>query len=341
MAESYTITVNGQPLSFIGYWGEPVVTHRRRGGSWELSWKMDLPRGFYHPDLVRGAEVRGKVGPTLHWRGILTEPDLDSMEFVAQGACRAAETTLALDAGGATSHLGDALAYANTRGFINWFTVAETFGAVTDAEVTDRLNTIADLLDAYVLATGRNWKVTPQGQLMTYADPTEPRWATPPGGTILGVADDDYWTDLAATYLTSSGAYGKVYSTDVLAPAPRRERGVDLTPRGRLTEAAAQDILDAMLAKGLARTGWTNGIEVAAGELRTMGYTQAALSAFDAGEMLHLPGLRDERGVSAYTNVVIDETVWNIAEGRLQLNPVGLAPRDLSSIIESMGGVLS
>lgn len=339
-AESYSITVNGTPLSFIGYWGEPVVTHRRRGGSWALTWKMDLPRGFHHEDLVRGAAVRGLVGPTKHWRGILTEPDLDSMEFTAQGSCRMAETALALDLSGATAHPGDAILFASGRGVIDWGTL-DVLTPVPGDALPDGLLTLADLLDAYVKPTGKNWRVDTQGLLSIYDDPTEPVWMVPPGSTILGVADDDYWTGLVATYLDPVGAYDKVYASDPNAPAPHRERGVDLTPRGRLTTVEAQAILDGMLAKGLARTGWTNGIEVASGELRNMGYTRAALSAINAGEMVHLPGLRDERGVAGYTNVVVDETVWNVSEGRLQLNPVGLAPRDLSSIIESMGGVLT
>lgn len=338
--EPYSITVNGTPLSFIGYWGEPVATHRRRGGSWELTWKMDLPRGFRHDDLVHGAFVQGYVGPTKHWRGILTEPDLDTMEFVAQGSCRMAETALALDLAGATADPGDAIFYAEARGVIDWGGL-EILSPVPGDALPDGLLTIAELMDAYVAPTGKNWKVDPQGLMSTYDDPTEPTWMVPPGSTILGVADDDYWTGLVGNYITTTGTYAKVYASDPDAPEPRRERGVDLTPRGQLTAPEAQAVIDAMLAKGLARTGWTNGISVAAGELRTMGYTKAALSAIDAGEMVHLPGLRDERGNAAYTNVVVDETVWNVSEGRLQLNPVGLAPRDLSSIIESMGGVLA
>lgn len=341
MREDFSVSVNNTPLSFIrgAWWGEPVMTTRRRGGSWELTWKMDFKPGFRHHDLVRGASVVAKIGTSAEWRGTLTEPDMDSMDFTAQGLCRQGETALALDLAGMTSDPGDAVFFAEARGVLDWGSL-ETFTPVTTSGETEGVTKIADLLDSYTTERGTNWAVSPGGLLYTYADPTSPRWMVTPGSGVLGVADDDYWTDLVGTYLTTTGAYAQVYSTDPNPQAGRRERGVDMTRLGWMTTVRAQAALDAMLAKGLARTGWTNGLEVAHGQLLTMGGTPASVSLVRGGHMVHLAGLADERGVTQFTNIIADETVWNVAENKTQINPVGLAARDLPSIIESMGGQL-
>ncbi|MCD4535637.1 hypothetical protein LRP67_16210 [Nocardioides sp. cx-169] len=341
MQRDFAINVNNTALSFIrgAWWGEPVMTTRRRGGSWELTWRMDFKRGFRHPDLVRGATVTARIGSLIEWRGQLTEPDMDSMQFTAQGQCRQAETALALGFDGMTSNPSDAVFYAEARGLIDWGGL-EVLSPVTSTGTTDHPMTIAELLDAYTLEHGTNWQVVPDWGLGTYADPTVPRWMVTPNTGVLGVADDDYWTNLVGTYLTTTGDYELVTSSDATPHVGRRERAVDLTALGRMTSARAQAALDAMLAKGLARTGWTNGIEIGRGQLFTMGGTPAAPSVVRGGHMVHLAGLADERGIAQFTNIIVDEAVWNVAEDTVQLNPVGLAPRDLPSIIESMGGKL-
>lgn len=337
----FSISANNTPLSYMrgASWGEPVMTTRRRGGSWELTWKMDFKSGWRHNDLVRGAKVVARIGSRREWIGTLVEPDMDSMQFTAEGRCRQTETALALGFSGLTSNPGDAIFYAEARGLIN-FGGLEVFTPVVTGGPTDQPVTIASLLDAYTAERGTNWTVDVDWDLKTYADPTVPQWQVTPGTGILGVADDDYWTNLVGNYLTTTGAFAQVYSSDPNPPAGRRERAVDLTALGWITGARAQDALDQMLAKGLARTGWTNGITVGRGQLFTMGGTPAAVSSVRGGHMVHLAGLPDERSASQGTNIIADEVAWNVAEDTVQINPVGLAPRDLSSVIESMGGRL-
>lgn len=341
MRPDFSVTLNNTPLSFMrgAWWGEPVVTTRRRGGAWQLSWKMDFRQGFRHHDLVRGARVVARVGALPIFQGTLTEPDLDALEFTAQGRCRQAETTLALGLSGSTSNPATAMFYGSSRGVLNWGSL-ETFTDVTSTGENESPLTLADLLDAYVAERGTNWLVAPGWGCYTYSDPTKPTWSVTPGAGVLGVADDDYWTNLVGRYLTTTGAYADVYSAEANPRVGRRERGVDMTRLGRMSAPRAQAALDAMLAKGLARTGWTNGVEVTRGQLTTMGGTPVAPSSVRGGHMVHLAGLVDERGVTQFTNIVVDEAVWNVAEDKVQINPVGLAARDLSSVIESMGGQL-
>lgn len=340
MRERISVSANGEPLSFMtDWWGDSVLTTRRNGGSFELSWRMDLPRRFFHPDLVRGADVVGKVGGSRVFAGTLSEPDMDSGEFIAQGLCRQAETASALDLSGATSHPGNAVYFGNARGLLDWGSL-ETFTALTDSELTKAPNTIYALLEAYAAELGRNWMVDDNGLLFTYDDPTVPRWSLPPGLGVLGVADDDYWTNLVGVYTNKKGRYKLVYSSDPEPIAGFRERNVDLTKLGRITPARAQAKLDAMLEKGLARTGWTNSIQVSRGDVTNMSGALASLSMVRGGHMVHLPDVPDPRGRTGSTDVVVDETVLNFAEESLEIKPVGLAARDLGAVIASMGGVL-
>lgn len=341
MSPNFSITANKTPLSFMrgASWGEPVMTTRRRGGSWELSWKMDFKQGWRHTDLVRGARIVARIGSRIEWIGSLTEPDMDSMEFVAQGRCRQAETALALGFPGLTSDPGVALFYSGGRGLTDWGGL-EPLPPVVTAGPMDAPVTIAALLDAMADEQGKNWVVDVDWGARTLADPTSPQWMVTPGAGVLGVADDDYWTNLVGTYLTTTGTYDQVYASEANPQAGRRERAIDLSRFGWITAGRAQTILNEMLEKGLARTGWTNGVAVGRGQLFTIGGTAAAVSSVRGGHMVHLAGLSDERGAAQFTNIVADEVAWNVAEDTAQINPVGLAPRDLASVIESMGGRL-
>jgi len=333
----------GQALSDIGYYGDVVYSHRWPGGSWDASWKMNLPTGTHDPLLHRGNLVQIFEGPTRRWLGEMTEPDWESGEFHAKGIARAAEDTPALSFTTVTSSPGEALFYAGARGEIR-FGSLHTFAdeapwRATDPP-TDDINTLASLLDAYSDSQGQSWGVDNNGLLFCRADPTTPTWWVTPGAGRLGVADEDYVTRLWFRYTTGPGIYELGVSTDTSADRGNKARAVSLTNLGYLSDAKAQSIGDKMLDKLGARTGWSNGLELAYGQITSLGAERANLGDVQAGTMLRLAGLVDERGGHAYTDIVLAETTRYVARGRLQIVPKGMADRDWASIVEKMGGVL-
>jgi hypothetical protein len=342
VSEQVWISVNGTPLQFIGYWGDPVITHRWPYGSWELRWRMELKPNQRTNVLRRNADVIAYVGPSRVWRGYLTEPDFDSGEFIANGAARQGETAQAFDESyNATTVPNTAIDEARMRGAL-WWTRSNLFPISADPFGTvdaDEFGSVNELLDAWSVSVAKKWWIDPDLYVRADADPTTPMWQVTPGAGTLGVADSDYWTHLYAVYDTGAG-YAKVTASDTSQNVGRVERRIDLTDRGILTAPQAQGIVDGLIAQGIARTGWANGIQVGHGQVLTMGSTAASLSQVRAGHMVRLNGLFDERGLSAFTDIVIGESVWNVAADELQLNPVGLAARDLSSIVESAGGSL-
>lgn len=343
--EDLNVTVNGTPLSHIGYWGDVTMTHRYPYGSWEMSWSMDMRINQRHPDVARGARVVAWVGPTPIWRGTLTEPDFDGQEFTATGVAREAETALSLGFGVITTAPSVAVAWGILRGALSWRGLNSLPSTpLTSNDDSTQYNYIADLLDAWSLEESVHWVVTPDGFIRTGAAPTTPLLYVTPGAGILGVADEEYVSDLYGRYYVKPGKLASVSVSDDTQNVGTVERGVDLSARGVLTEAQAEAILDGLLAQGRARTGWTNGVEVGFGQVTTTGGTPIALSQVarlcGTGAMARLLGLFDERGASASTDIVVGESIWRVSDGTITLNPVGLAARDFSSIVEAAGGVL-
>lgn len=345
MRDELSIVVNSQPLDWVGKCGDVEVVDRWPGGSWSMSWSMSLRQGQRPSMLKRGAEVLALCGSSRRWRGFISEIDFDEGRFVALGSVRQAETALALDgAGAATAVPNTAIDEAEDRAAISWgrtglYTISGS--AFVTPDPAD-LQSVAALVEAWALSEGKNFWVDPTGYARADVSPTTPKWTITPDVVELGLVDEDYVTHLYGRYSPSSGTYATVISQDQTQGVGRVERGVDLTGLGILTTPKAQAVLDGMLEKLTARTGWTTPIQVGYGQVFTMGGTRAALSQVYAGPktMVHLSGLRDARSVSASTNVVVAESTWRVTDRTLTLNPVGLAARDLSSIVESLGGAL-
>lgn len=340
-----SIYVNGVALSHLGHYAPDKVTHRFPYGAWEATWTTDYPRGWRHPAIVVGAEVVAKVGMTRVWRGTLTEADFDENAFTAQGSIRQAETALAFDLSGPTSDVGAALYWAAARGAVNIGSL-EDFGDPLTAEgTTDGVNSLLQLLDAYALRVGRNLVVDPHGVLYTTNDPTTPALRLIPGSGELSPVDEDYWTTLTGMYSPKPGVTRVVGRQDLSQGVAIRERAVDLTTLGIISQATAEARLDAILAKGLARTGWSNSISASAYEMTSIGGAtvepwQVAHQMARGGVMARLAGQRDPRGVSLNLDVVLEETVWDVRANSIELKPRGLAARDLAAIVETGGGTL-
>lgn len=344
MTPNLSVYVNDVPLSHLGYWGDPVLTHRFPYGSWEMTWAADYRLGFRHPALVRGATVVAKVGPTRIWLGKLTVCDIAGGNFVAEGMIRQAETALAFDLSGATSDLDDAIFFAAYRGLLNFGTLTDFGPPMTD--VGSEVNSVMTLMEAYQTRNTTNFMVSPNALLYTIVDPTVPSIKVEPPEGELGIVDENYWTTLTAVYYSAPGVTSLVTSVDNSQGVGPREGAIDLTGMGVMTGPQAQAALDGILASGLARTGFTDSVEVVNGQITNMGGTSVepvvvARAMATTGVMARLTNMKDPRGASLSTDVVLAETVWTVGTDSIVLKPRGLADRDLASIVEGRGGSIA
>jgi hypothetical protein len=336
---SIQVKVDGQWIAGIAPWGELTWSHAADGGCKEASWKMDLPSTYVSPNLRRNKLVEIRFGPQNIWQGILTEPDYDDdWTFTAQGLSTLGYGDfLAFDSGLNTTSTPDtAIDQAIARG-VPWTRPASisavAVGSATD--VTDSINYVGDLLDAYATGAGQRWGVNAAGQVYCAADPTTPTWCLSPGSGRFGLADDDYASDLFGRYQTSSGALATATVADTVARGAlgRREFPVDLTPLGTITPLQAQTYLSGLLAKGKSRMGYTNGLTVNASQLTTPGGTPASLPLVEAGDMVRMFGVVNEQGQSLpYLDWVIDETSYEAGSDTIGLTPVGLVARTLADV---------
>lgn len=333
------VFVNGRPLTSIGYWGDLEVTHTWPYGSWELKWSMALAPYERPPELVAGADVYCAVGSRRIWAGSLPEPNWASSEFAAVGANREAEGTLCFDAGGeTTSVLDTAVDEGIADLFLNWARpVSVSATAFAGPGSTDSLNYLAALADAVTAEQQKRWYVDPWRSFRAAPDPTTPRAMLLPDNGQLGVAAEKQVGTVFGRYLDSTTG---TYET-VSYGAGRPAKGANWIGLGPMTAARATDLCAGVWAPLQAQTGWTNGLTIHSGQLRTMGDKDMPLWKFCAGPegMLRLLGVRDPRGLTANTDIVLAKSVWKPGgDNTLQVDPIGKVARDFASIVTSSGG---
>jgi len=333
------VIVDGQWLTNLAWWGDASISHRWPLGCWEASWSMPLKPYQRFRALRSRAPVEIRIGAAPIWAGSLSEPDWAEGKFTALGACREAEEAACLTAGGLTTSVPDtAVDQAIARGAVSW-TRPESLSATAfgQADGTERLNYLGALLDAWSLEQNVKWAVNARRQVYSAADPTTPMWHITPGAGVLGVTDAAMAGTVYGRYRNS--ATGSLATVSVGTAAP--EVLVDLTRHGRISTTKATNLVTGILNKSGARTGWTNGLTLTPHQIQTAGGVPANLASVQAGQMARIMGLRDERGVAATTDVIAGETIWDVTANELQFNPAELAARDLASVVEEAGGVLS
>src|SRR5690606_27897525 len=112
------------------------------------------------------------------------------------------------------------------------------------------------------------------------------------------------------------------------------EQSVDLTPRKVMTQPQAEATLDGMLAKIGPRPGYTTGLELGPHEITTWGGTRAHLPSIRAGQMVRLFGIVDEFTGKPYHDIVIGEVRHEWSAGTVYIEPLGLAARNLTAVLE-------
>lgn len=322
--------------SIAGY-GELTWSHTANGGCKEASWRMDLAPTFVHSALVPGAMVELRAGSSNVFWGKMTEPDQDDdWTFHALGLAELGRDYLCFDGPGrnSTSIPDVAIDQAIADG-LPWRRTSSLSSVPFAAEEPDGINKLGDLLDAWATGEGKRWGVGADGVVYAEETPTEPTWHLAPGVGRLGLADDDYASNLYGRYL-GAGGYATASVEDA---ASRRKFGyraaeVDLTPLGLIDNARAEGFLNGMLALGKARQGFTNGVEVARSQLTYPGGGAAYLPFVKAGELVRMHGVLDEQAqVHPHVDWVIGETQYVAGADTITLTPAGLADRTLTDVL--------
>ena len=339
------VRVDGYWLStFVPYWGDLKMS-TRINGDWQCSFTIatDGANGHWrHPAIRFGAPVEVYFGPARRWVGTLTEPDWDSGEMVALGACRDAETALSITSTGtATTVPNTAIDAAIARGVVSW-TRLDSFGTTAVGQTDDSggLVTLQSVLDAWAAENNSQWRVDRQRRLVI-SPVTESvvDWFVVPGAGVLGSADDERVDRVFVRYLASTTGTLATASYPATSPVGGNEKPMDITDRGVMTATKATSIAQAEWEKLRGRSGWTNGLTLTRGQVTTPGGIPADLSMIRAGHAIRLLGVPDPRGLAQNIDVVIGDTDYDWSEDTIQINPVGMAARDTESVLEQVGNL--
>lgn len=340
------LTVNGATflLSTIvpfGAWGK--LRHSTRlNGSWAASWSIPNTTTWRHPALVYGARVEIVLGPIVIWSGLLEEPDWDSGQFVAIGACREAETTFGLDSlGNASTKPNEVIDAAIAAGDLTWIRIGD-FGAtaVGDPSPTAGLVTLTSILDTWAKKNGSRWYVNELRQLVIAPlDENTPKWLIVPGSGVLGSASEQRVDRIYARYIDSTTGRRTTIVYPSTGPA-RVKKPADFTKDGAMTAAAAQTMAQSLWNENNAgRSGFTNGWTLTRGQITTIGGAVADGALVKAGDPAAGLGLADTRGLAQNTLVVLGDTEYDWEDDELQANPNGLVDRDTDSVLEQVGNL--
>ncbi len=333
------LIVGGRWLFTIGPYGELKWSTVADGGLEEISWRMPLPDTFSHPALRTGALVQLKSGPGSLGYAKLSQPNVteDGWDFTAIGLDDELRTAhLCLDSGGNTTSTPDvAVDQAIADGFNGTRPVSLSAGPYAQTNATDAVNYVGDLLDAWATSESKRWRVDSDGRVVAAVDPTTPTWFMTPGSARIGLADDDYASDLYLRYRSGATTFATVHVSDPLASAQRRKAvPVDLTSLGVITSGKATSVGNGMLAKGKARYAWTDAVNPSRLQLTTPGGQPAFLPFVKAGDLVRTFGVTNEQGlIVPYFDWVIGKTEYEDGADTIQLAPTQLAARNLGDIL--------
>ena len=333
------VRADGQWLSLVGEvsgiefstrWGQGPSGHE------SLSFRFDYPRRHTPPMLRRGVRVELHDGSGIPvWAGKAAEPagDGDGWSCHARGYGHEAERFIVFGTNPATQ-----VNAAVSRG-LEWV-VGSTPATPSAPSSIERGDSLSALLDYAATQAGQRWVVWDQ-TLTVGTDPTTPSWVAAPEVPTPGQADDNFVSALHGRYVSAvSGtppvptAWSTVTVEDAEAVAKygRVEALVDYTPLGLMTSGDVTADLNKRLQLAGGRLGFTEAVAVNRDTLATFGGVQAAPWRVRAGEMVRLSNLVD-RASGASTDVVIQRTTYRADDESVTVEPLGLAARDLASVL--------
>lgn len=317
-------------------------------GCLSASWRMGLKPNTYPRALTANASVEIWDGPIRVWAGYLSEPVPGSpWELHAKGWYAAFGNLLALDSTPAPTAIPDtAVDEAIARASLP-VTVGSVLQAtsITSADETVALNYVLPLLDTYAEQNGMRWMVDADRVLTLYSDPTVAHFILDSPDPLRGTADDDYVTHVFPRFVSSldvDGApdgWGLGEVSTASTPAGIRERGMDVTDRGLMTEPDAEGYAQGQLDLNGARMGYTNALTVAFGDLLRPGGTPARFAHVRNGQLVQSFNAADASGqvqLGMIANFVSGETTYVDGERTILIKPVGLASRTFVDTLKAL-----
>lgn len=350
-----SLKVGGKELRQHAAYGDLGLSWSWSGGCKELKFQITAKYGSRLPTIVRGAVTEALWGGWPVWKGNLSEPDWNGNEatLTASGLVRRGERFQAFSSNSlltTTSNPTTAITQANSRGTgLGWTVGTGVPNASLTVELTEPVNSITALMDAHAEKDTKRWGVDAFGVATMTADPTTPTLYVTPGSGDLGIADDNYASNVILNHVTTTGAYRRaVYPTFATVSAyeakyDHSEFVRDITDRGPIADATADALAQAVYDRSKARPGWTNGLDLAHGEVRNAGGVPLHplwVASQGYGALCRLQGVPDEVALTPYTQFVVGETSWTEGSETVQVNPVGLVSRTqedvLTELLEAM-----
>lgn len=339
---SIQLRVGGVWAATIGAVGSLRWTTTAKGGLDTVTWRMSLPDTFDHQALRMGSLVELFAGPAPLGPAVLNEPNhtKDGWDFSAVGIFDDLYTAyLCLDSGGNTTSIPDvAIDQAIADGFPVTRPTSLSSVAFAEADETDFLNNIGDLLDAWAESEGKRWRVNPDATITAAVDPTTPDWHLVPGAARIGLDSEDYASVLGLRFRDSASTFATVVIEDTSASGKRRKAvPVDLTGLGVITSGKATDIGEGMLAQGKARYAFSNAVSPSRFQLVTPGGTPAFLPSVRGGQLVRMFGVIDPQNPNnPHFDWVIGRTDYEAGAKAIELSPVELAARNLPDILTAV-----
>lgn len=323
------IVVDGHWLSLESMPGSIVKTDVWPGGSEELSW---VPGMLPTRRLTGGLDVKAYYGGACVWVGHLAEPDASQETLTAVGAWHEGDNPPALDGSGDATRVPDDALDAAIAGGLNWSRPDSIDSSTVAIDISQGPTELGTLLTTYTNNNTLRWGINTRREVVALPDDTTPTYQMLPQADGLGFALDNYASTLYGRYLdAATGDYATTSQTDGVAEAAHGPVAavVDLTGRGAISTATANQILNSLLALGRATPTWTAPIVVSYGEIFNMGWTPIALEAVQTmGSVLRVHGgydLAARLNGRMYLDVVIGQT--QLADGLLTIQPVGFVGR--------------
>lgn len=318
------------------------------GGMLEISWSMVLPSLTPLPSQIRqGSLVELYVGSLLLGMGVIAETPRGSA-VTADGLFRLSEHFRAVDAGFLpTTNVRTAVQQAIGRG-LRWRDPGNLPNVSLSSLSEDavQFNSISALLNAYCRHNGLWWWIDAQGFLRIAAAPESGRrWALSPMVPAPETADEEFvsrWFVRRVDGVNTDGqpnAWAGNTAVDASA-AMVREDSMDLEQMGYMDSTAGTAAARALLDANKARSGYTEGVSVARGEVTSLGQVAPELWMVGAGDSIRQTNWVTAAGGAAFgqsAEWVAGGTRWKQGEP-LQITPLGLVPRTVAAIVQDAKG---
>jgi hypothetical protein len=338
------IRVNGTWLQSQGAHGDLVASWSWPGGCKEASWVMTANYGSRLPLLTRGALVEVLWGGWAIWAGTLQEPDWNGRDvsLTASGLMRLGERYMAFDGSANTTDVASTAVDAAIMKGLPWIRHSSVPTTALASGTTDPVNSVAALLDAAAEKAGQRWGVDAVGSCFFAADPAAASLAVRPGVGDLGIADDNYASNVVLRHVTTTSTYrSAVYPPFGTVSAYEAKYGHsefvrDITDRGPIADADADALAQKVYERSKQRPGWTNGLELANGEVMNVGGKALHplwVAATGWGKRMRLDGVPDEVGLTSYTTFVVGGTAYAEGSNVVNVTPVGLVSRTQEDVL--------